>query len=52
MADGRRGAALDLFRLAAVVLVVANHTSPLVSVSPLRDFWFTRVLARVACRFS
>lgn len=32
MADGRRGAALDLFRLAAVVLVVANHTSPLVSV--------------------
>lgn len=41
MADGRRGAALDLFRLAAVVLVVANHTSPLVSVSPLWDFWFT-----------
>ena len=32
MADGRRGAALDLFRLAAVMLVVANHTSPLVSV--------------------
>lgn len=51
MADGRRGAALDLFRLAAVVLVVANHTSPLVSVSPLRDFWFTRVLARVAVPF-
>ncbi len=38
MADGRRGAALDLFRLAAVVLVVANHTSPLASVSPLWDF--------------
>lgn len=51
MADGRRGAALDLFRLAAVVLVVANHTSPLVSVSPLWDFWFTRVLARVAVPF-
>ena len=53
MADGRRGAALDLFRLAAVVLVVANHTSPLVSVSPLWDFWFTRVLAPGGrCRFS
>lgn len=51
MADGRRGAALDLFRLATVVLVVANHTSPLVSVSPLWDFWFTRVLARVAVPF-
>ena len=51
MADGRRGAALDLFRLAAVMLVVANHTSPLVSVSPLWDFWFTRVLARVAVPF-
>ena len=25
MADGRRGAALDLFRLAAVVLVVAKE---------------------------
>ena len=45
------GAALDLFRLAAVMLVVANHTSPLVSVSPLWDFWFTRVLARVAVPF-
>ena len=42
---------MDLFRLAAVVLVVANHTSPLVSVSPLWDFWFTRVLARVAVPF-
>ena len=51
MADGRRGAALDLFRLAAVVLVVANHTSPLASVSPLWDFWLTRVLARVAVPF-
>lgn len=29
---------MDLFRLAAVVLVVANHTSPLASVSPLWDF--------------
>lgn len=51
MADGRRGAALDLFRLAAVVLVVANHTSPLASVCPLWDFWLTRVLARVAVPF-
>ena len=34
-----------------MVLVVANHTSPLASVSPLWDFWFTRVLARVAVPF-
>ena len=52
MADGRRGAALDLFRLAAVVLVVANHTSPRWCLfPPLWDFWFTRVLARVAVPF-
>lgn len=49
MADGRRGAALDLFRLAAVVLVVANHTSPLASVSPL---WDSGCWPGWRCRFS
>ena len=43
--------ALDGFRLAAAVLVVTIHTSPLASVSPLADFWLTRVLARLAVPF-
>ena len=42
---------LDLFRLAAVLLVVMNHTSPLADVSATADFWLTRVLARVAVPF-
>lgn len=42
---------LDGFRLLAAVLVVCIHTSPLSSVSPLWDFWLTRVLARTAVPF-
>ena len=49
--NGRRIPALDLFRLAAVVLVVTIHTSPLSDVSATADFWLTRVLARVAVPF-
>ena len=48
----RRGPALDAFRLIAAVLVVTIHTSPLASVSPLGDFWLTRVLARLAVPLS
>lgn len=48
---GRRVPALDLFRLAAVVLVVMIHTSPLSDVSATADFWLTRVLARIAVPF-
>ena len=44
-------AALDVFRVAAAVLVVAIHTSPLTTYWALGDFWFTRVLARVAVPF-
>ena len=47
----RRGPALDAFRLIAAVLVVTIHTSPLASVSPLADFWLTRVLARLGVPF-
>ncbi len=43
--------ALDWFRLAAAVLVVMIHTSPLTSYTALGDFWLTRVLARVAVPF-
>lgn len=43
--------ALDWFRIAAAVFVVANHTSPLSLLSETGDFWLTRVLARVAVPF-
>jgi len=49
-ADKNLGA-LDIFRLAAAVLVIAIHTSPLESVSPDGDFFLTRILARVAVPF-
>ena len=47
----RRGPALDRFRLAAAVLVVAIHTGPLASFAPGWDLWLTRGLARVAVPF-
>ena len=42
---------LDIFRLAAAFLVVAIHTSPLISFSAEGDFFLTRVLARTAVPF-
>lgn len=42
---------LDRFRLIAALLVIAIHTSPLISFSMNADFFFTRVLARVAVPF-
>ena len=42
---------LDNFRLAAALLVVAIHTSPLTSLSADADFFLTRILARVAVPF-
>ena len=42
---------LDNFRLIAALLVAAIHTSPLGAFSPEGDFFFTRVLARVAVPF-
>ena len=42
---------LDRFRLAAAVLVVCNHTSPLLGVWDGGNFFLTRVLARVAVPF-
>ena len=43
--------ALDMFRLAAAVLVIAIHTSPLESISADGDFFLTRILARIAVPF-
>ena len=42
---------LDRFRLIAALLVIAIHTSPLASFSGEADFFFTRVLARIAVPF-
>lgn len=42
---------LDLFRLAAALLVIAIHTSPLASFSGGADFFLTRILARTAVPF-
>lgn len=42
---------LDRFRMAAALLVITIHTSPLASVNESADFFLTRVLARVAVPF-
>lgn len=47
----RQRAALDEFRLLAAALVIAIHTSPLVSFTEAGNFWLTRVLGRVAVPF-
>ena len=51
MRAGTQGPVLDRFRLAAAVLVVCIHTSPLATYTPLGDLWLTRILARVAVPF-
>ena len=42
---------LDCFRLFAAFLVIAIHTSPLLSFSETGDFILTRIIARVAVPF-
>ena len=42
---------LDWFRIFAALMVVAIHTSPLMSFSEEADFFLTRVLARIAVPF-
>ena len=42
---------LDCFRLIAALLIIAIHTSPLLSFSETGDFILTRVIARVAVPF-
>ena len=46
-----RSGGLDIFRIAAALLVVAIHTSPLGSVNADADFFLTRILARTAVPF-
>lgn len=51
MGTRRSCGGLDIFRMAAALLVIAIHTSPLSSFSPEADFFLTRILARVAVPF-
>lgn len=51
MSDNKRLDALDFFRIISALLVVAIHTSPLVSLSANADFIFTRIIARCAVPF-
>lgn len=46
-----RSGGLDAFRMIAALLVIAIHTSPLTSINDNADFFFTRILARVAVPF-
>lgn len=52
MTNKREGyAGIDIFRIAAAIMIIAIHTSPLVSFSHEADFVLTRILARVAVPF-
>lgn len=51
MTDVKRFGSMDGLRMAAALLVVAIHTSPLESFSVEADFIFTRVFARIAVPF-
>ena len=42
---------IDRFRIIAALLVVAIHTSPLLTLGILPDYLFTRVLARIGVPF-
>lgn len=48
MVSSKRYATLDIFRLFSSFLIVAIHTSPLLSFSNTSDFIFTRIIARLA----
>lgn len=51
MTDVKRFGSMDGLRMAAALLVVAIHTSPLEQFSVEADFIFTRVFARIAVPF-
>jgi len=51
MNRNRTYAGIDYFRFAAALLVIAVHTSPLLSYSETGDFVLTRIIARIAVPF-
>ena len=44
-------AGLDYFRIIAALLIIAIHTSPLLSYSKMADFVLTSIIARIAVPF-
>ena len=44
-------AGIDIFRFISALLIIAIHTSPLLSYSETGDFIFTRIISRVAVPF-
>lgn len=51
MSLNHKSGAIDQFRLIAAFLVVANHTSPLLTFGEDADFILTRIIARIAVPF-
>ncbi len=51
MTKAKEYGGIDYFRLIAALLVVGIHTSPLIQVSEMADFIFTRIIARIAVPF-
>lgn len=47
----RKYGGLDNFRIIAAILVIANHTSPLLSYDAFADFMLTRIVSRVTVPF-
>ncbi|NBD27953.1 serine racemase VanT catalytic subunit [Paenibacillus glycinis] len=47
MSANRSYGSLDLFKLFAAMLVIANHTGPLASLSPKADFVLTDIISRL-----
>ncbi len=44
-------AGLDYFRIIVALLIIAIHTSPLLSYSKMADFVLTSIIARIAVPF-
>ena len=51
MLSSKRSGAVDQFRIISAFLVIAIHTSPLLSFNDTADFILTRIIARVAVPF-
>lgn len=51
MTERQQYRGLDIFRLAAAILVIAIHTGPLAQINSTADFILTRIAARVAVPF-
>ena len=51
MKDAEKRPLLDHFRVAAALLVLVIHTSPLAAWTAAGDFWLARIFARLAVPF-